>query len=114
MARRHVRREVEEKGWDHTKPHRIDETSIKLFKGASVAETQEQPVVPVIETVVEHVVEPVEQEESAVQSKPIIQESQELEADKNTKAINIPRRGKKTKELEPETQIKVDVPLVDE
>lgn len=47
MARRHVMFEVEQKGFDHLKPHRSDKASIRLAKGSSQPQPQEalQPAV---------------------------------------------------------------------
>ena len=72
MARRHVRIEVEDKGWGHDKAHRLSESSIKPFKGMN----QEADTIQLPERVAETVVVAIQPE--AQVSPPPVQEVQEV------------------------------------
>lgn len=91
MARRHVMHEVEEKGWDHTKPHRAEKASIKLFKGANVESTP-----------------------AVVESAPVVQVAEPVAPQPKVIEPEIQQEKKpKFKKLK-DTEIKADVPPVDE
>lgn len=61
--------EVEEKGWDHTKPHQIEKTGIKQFmsEGAPVVIIQ-----PEVEVVAEPVASTAVEQVTAIVEQPII------------------------------------------
>lgn len=69
MARRHVMFEVEQKGFDHLKPHRSDKASIRLAKGSLQPQEILQPVV-IAQEIKQDIVEPSVNESLKIEEAP--------------------------------------------